>query len=188
MAPEQGFLGIIDTGHPRHRGNHLVLFLPRIRAIIRPENLTADDLEIFPELIYQFAFPLEGEIGRGDDQGTLRQTTDFELLDEEPCHDRFAGAGIIRQKEPDAGKFQKVVVDRLKLVEQRINARNGEGEVGIVFIGKAEAQAFDAEPKAHWITVKWFLLRGCCDSVELVCIKDRIIELIGAQALPNYLH
>ena len=53
-----------------------------------------------------------------------------------PARSRQSGGttGFIRKKEPDAGEPQEVVVDRLQLVRERVNAGNGEREVGIVFV------------------------------------------------------
>jgi hypothetical protein len=109
------------------RCNHLALFLPRIRAIVRPENVAADDLEIFPKLVLQFALPLEGEIGGGDDQSALRQAAYFQLLDEESRHDRFAGAWIIRQEKPNAAQRPATPDER--------QARAGFPGFGIVVLG-----------------------------------------------------
>ena len=41
------------------------------------------------------------------------------------------------------GSLQEVVVDRLELVRQRIDAGDGEREVGVVLVGQAQPQGFD---------------------------------------------
>ena len=56
-----------------------------------------------------------------------------------PGHDGLAGPGVVGQQEPDPGQLQQVVVDGLQLVRQRVDAGDGEAEVGIELVGDARA-------------------------------------------------
>jgi hypothetical protein len=71
-------------------------------------------------------------------------------------------------------------------VGQRINASDREREVRIVFIGKAETHSFDAEPKAHGVTVERLLVGRRCDAIELVRVENGVVELVGAQTLADH--
>ena len=46
------------------------------------------------------------------------------------------------------GSLQEVVVDGLELVRQRIDAGDGEGEVGVVLVGEPQAHGLDAQAEA----------------------------------------
>ena len=106
------------------------------------------------ELLLEFALPLEGEVGRADDQDALGEAAQLELADEQPGHDRLAGAGVVGQQEPDARELEQVVVDGLELVRQRIDARDREPEVGIELVGDAEGVRLEAEPEKPPVAVE----------------------------------
>jgi hypothetical protein len=64
-----------------------------------------------------------------------------------PDHDRLARAGVVGQQEPHARELEQVVVDRLELVRQRVDARDRQAEVGIELVGDAERVGLEAEPQ-----------------------------------------
>ncbi len=66
-----------------------------------------DDHELLVELLLQFALPLEGEVGGADDQNALDETAQLQFLDEQPGHDRLAGAGVVGQQEADRASFKR---------------------------------------------------------------------------------
>ena len=101
--------------------------------------------KVLAELVLHFALPLEGEVGRRDDEGALDQAANLQFLDEQAGHDGLAGAGVVGQQEPDARQLHEVIVNRLKLVRQRINARDGEREIRVVFIGQSQAHGLDSQ-------------------------------------------
>ena len=57
-----------------------------------------------------------------DDQHAPDQAAGLQFLEQQPGHDRLAGAGVVGQQEPDARQLQEVAVDGLQLVRQRIDA------------------------------------------------------------------
>jgi hypothetical protein len=52
-------------------------------------------LEVLAELIAQLALPLEGQVGRRDDQHPLDQPARLELLDQQAGHDGLARARVV---------------------------------------------------------------------------------------------
>ena len=56
--------------------------------------------------------------------------------------------GIVGQQEADARQLEEVVVDRLELVRQRIDAGDGEREVGVVLVGQARG-AWASTPRRN---------------------------------------
>ena len=96
VAAEQTVRGVRDARDPRYRRDDLVLLLPGVHPVVGPEHVTPDDLECFPELILQFALPLEGQVRRRDDQRAFGQPADLEFLEEQASHDGLACAGVVR--------------------------------------------------------------------------------------------
>ena len=105
------------------------------------------DDELLVELFLQLALPLKCQVCRADDQDTFGQPAKLQFPDEQPGHDRLAGAGIIGEQEADAGELEQVVVNRLELMRQRIDARDRKAEVRIELVGDAERVGLEAEPE-----------------------------------------
>ena len=63
------------------------------------------------------------------------------LADQQPRHDHLPGAGVVGAQEPHARQLQQVIVDRLQLVRQRIDAGDQQPEVGIELPGDPERVA-----------------------------------------------
>ena len=93
--PQQALAGILDQRDPGNGRNDLVAFLPRVLAIVGPQHVAADDVELLAELVGQLALPLERQVGRRDDQRAADQSPRFEFLQKEPGHNRLTGARII---------------------------------------------------------------------------------------------
>ena len=185
VAAQQALAGILDAGDPGDGGHHLVAFLPGVHAVVGTQGVAADDLELLAELVAQLALPLKGQVGRGNDQDALDQPADLQLLDEEPGHDGLASTGVVRQQEADAGQPHEVVVDGFELVGQRIDACDGEAEVGVVLVGKAQTHRLDTEAETLGIAIEGAGPRAGSQERDLFLAEDRIVELAGRQALPH---
>ena len=72
VAAQQALAGVLDARDPGDRGDDLVPLLPGVLAVVGPQHVAADDLEVLAELVLQLPLPLEGEVGRRDDQRALR--------------------------------------------------------------------------------------------------------------------
>ena len=100
------------------RGDDLLLLQPLVDPELVADVLALHHQELLVELLLQLALPLEGEVGRADDEDALGQPAQLQLADEQAGHDRLAGAGVVGEEEADAGELEEVVVDRLELVRQ----------------------------------------------------------------------
>ena len=169
---EQAFAGVLDERDPRDRRDDLVAFLPGVLAVVGPQHVAADDVELLAELVGQLALPLEGEVGRRDDQHAPDQPAGLEFLEQQARHDRLAGPGVVGQEEADAGQLQEIAVDRFELVRQRIDAGNGQGEERVVFVGQAEAMGLDAEAEQPGVAVERLLVGGNGQVGKLVGRED----------------
>jgi len=94
----------------------------------------------------QLALPLEGEIGRADNQHAVSQAAQLQFAQQQTRHDGLAGAGIVGEQEADAGGLQQIVVNRFQLVKQGIDPRDRQAEVGVEFVGDAQRVGLQPEP------------------------------------------
>ena len=97
----------------------------------------------------------------------------LQLLEQQPRHDRLARAGVVGQQEADAGQLEEVVVDRLELVRQRIDAGDREREVGVVLVGEPEPLGFDAEAEQRRVAVEGLAQGRTAELRELSRGEDR---------------
>ena len=58
---------------------------------------------------------------RGDDEAALERAADEELADEQPGHDRLAGARVVGEQEAQRLAREHLLVDRGDLVRQRLD-------------------------------------------------------------------
>ena len=123
------------------RRDHLVLAQPLVDAELVADVAPLEHDELLLELLLQLPLPLEAEVRGAHHEDALDQTAQLEFADEEACHDRLTGAGVVRQEEPHTRELHEVFVDRLKLVGQRINLGDGQAEVGIELVGDPERKS-----------------------------------------------
>ncbi len=180
--PEQALAGVLDDRHPRDRRDDLVAFLPRVLAVVGPEHVAANDVELLAELVRQFALPLEREVGRRDDQHTAHQAAGLQFLEQQPRHDRLAGAGVVRQQEANARQLQEVAVDGFELMRQRIDAGDREREERIVLVGQAETMGLDAQAEQTGVAVEGLTISRNRRAGELSWRQDRVVGQAGIQA------
>src|SRR5438128_11519072 len=69
----------------------------------------------------------------------------FSSLRRSPAMIVLPAPGSSARRKRMRGQAQEVIVDRFELVRQRIDARDGEGEERIVFVGQPEAVGRAAE-------------------------------------------
>ena len=107
-GPEEAFSGIFDERYPRDGGDGLVVVLPRVLAVVGPQQAARDDLELLAELVGHFPLPLEGQVRRGDDQRPLDQPSGLQFLERQAAHDGLSGTGIVGQQEANARQAKKI--------------------------------------------------------------------------------
>jgi len=72
-------------------------------------------------LVGELLAPLEGERRGADDQDSVGDTAQAQLLEEEAGHDRLAGARVVGEHEAQPGLRQHVAVDSDDLVWESAN-------------------------------------------------------------------
>ena len=125
-----------------------------IDPVLLTQIAAFDDLEFLVKFLLQLALPLEGKVGRADDEDALDQTAQLQFADQQTGHDGLAGAGIVGEQEADLGEFEQMVVNRLQLVRQRIDLADRQAEIGVELEGDAKGIGLQAEPQQVWVAVK----------------------------------
>ena len=135
------------------RGHRPRLPHPLVHAELRAQVAAAQHDERLVELLPQLALPLEREVRGGDDQDALGEAPQPQLADQQPGHDRLARAGVVGEQEPHPRRLQQVVVDRLQLVRQRVDARDRQREVRVELPGDAEDVGLQPQPQQRAVPV-----------------------------------
>ena len=164
------------------RRDHPIAFQPLVHAELVADVLALHHQELRVELLFQFALPLEGEVGRADDQDALGETPKLQLANEKARHDRLAGTGVVGQQEPHARELEQVVVDRLELMRQRIDARDREAEIRIELVGDAEGVCLKAEAEQSAVAVERMLRIEHREAQQVVGAHRDLAESLGIRA------
>ena len=91
----------------------MIFLLPGIHPIVGSEYITANNLEVLAELVLEFSLPLKCEVRRRDNEDSLDETTNLQLLNKESRHDRLSRARIVRKQKANARQFEEIVINRL---------------------------------------------------------------------------
>ena len=188
MTAEQAFLGVLDPRNPRDGRDDLIFVLPRIRAVIRAKHVAPDDLEILTKFILHFALPLEGQIGGRDDKRAFDQAANLQFFEQQTGHDGFARAGVVGQQEANSRQCHEILINRFKLMRERVNARNGKRKVRVVLKRQREPHGFDGETEAQRVAVERFGVRGGFQGRQLVGSENGLVHARGGEALGDKLH
>ena len=106
------------------------------------------------ELLGHLVLPLLDQAAGRDDQAALEVAADQQLLDQQPRHDRLAGAGIVGEQEAQRLARQHLAVDGRDLVRQRLDLRRADGEIGIEQVGEPDAVGLRRQPQQAAVGVE----------------------------------
>jgi len=90
------------------------------------------------ELLGELGLPLLGKRAWNDDEAAAQVAPHDELADEEPGHDRLAGARIVGEEERERLAGQHRLVDGGDLVRQRLDQARAHRDVRVEEIGKVD--------------------------------------------------
>lgn len=125
--------------------SYLHLPLPDILAVQGVHHPPVNDHEGLLKPLLHLPPPLVLEMARHHDEDAAGQVAEFEFLDDQPGHDRFARAGVVGDEETDARQPEHVPVNPLDLMGERVNLGDVHRQQGIVEGGKAVAAGFQAQ-------------------------------------------
>ncbi len=126
----------------------------RVAGERRLDLIARQDVEREAELLGQFVLPLLDEAARRDDQAAFKIAPDQQLLDQQPGHDRLAGAGIVREQEAQRLARKHLAIDGRDLVRQRLDLRRSDREVGVEQVGEPDAVRLGREAQQPAVGIK----------------------------------
>ena len=118
------------------------------------ELVVGQDLEGQVEAAVQLVLPLLGQAAGADDEAALEVAASDQLLDEQPGHDRLAGAGVVGEQEAQRLARQHRLVDRRDLVRQRLDQRGVHREHRIEQVRQADAVGLGDEAEQRAVAVE----------------------------------
>jgi hypothetical protein len=136
------------------RGYDAVSLQPLVDAELLADVMPLHDEKRRVELLLKLALPLKRQVRRAHDEDPFGQPAQLQLADQQPRHDRFAGAGIVGQQEANPRQLEQVIVDGLQLVRQRIDAGNGQSEVGVKLPGYTQGVRLQTETNRAAVAVE----------------------------------
>ena len=80
------------------------------------------------------------------------------------------GAGVVRQQEPHARKLEQIVVYRLELMRQRVDARDRETEIRVKLVGDAEGIGLKSQPKQSPVAIEGMLRVENSETFEILVV------------------
>ena len=120
-------LGLLDTGEnvilyrKVNGGDNAVVLDPDVLAEASRDGLAGDQRKRLPESLPHLPPPLVGQRLGAQDQHPRHLSALHQLAHEQPRHDGFASARVVREQEADAGQWQDAPVHRIELMQQRVN-------------------------------------------------------------------
>jgi len=108
----------------------------------------------------------QGRAPWANDQAAVEIATQVELLHEEPGHDRFAGARIVGEQEPERLPREHRFVDCRDLVRQRIDIRAMNCQVGVKVVREPDSLGFGGEACQGRIGIEAPLAMRLCQLQE----------------------
>ena len=133
------------------------------------------------EAAVELVLPLLGEAARADDQAALEVAAGDQLLDQQPGHDRLAGAGIVGEQEAQRLARQHRLVDGRDLVRQRVDDRGVDGQHGIEQVREADAVRLgdEAEQRAVAVEAPGPALLDDLEAGLVVAVEQLVGDLAG---------
>ncbi len=95
----------------------------------------------------KLVLPLLGEIAGAYDHAAVQVAADEQFLNEQPGHNRLAGAGVVREEETERLPRQHFAVDGGDLMRQRVHHRGVDRKQRIKQMGEVDAVRFGDEAK-----------------------------------------
>ena len=118
------------------------------------ELVIGQDVEREVEAAVKLVLPLLDQASRADHQTALEVAARDQLLDEQPGHDRLAGAGIVGEQKAQRLARQHGLVHGGDLVRQRLHQGGVHREDGIEQVGEADAARFGYETVGRAVPVE----------------------------------
>ena len=116
-------LGALIARHLVKPGDDEIRLKEPVAGACRLELVVGQNLERQVEASVEFVLPLLDQASRANDETSLQIASDDEFLDQQPRHNRLAGARIVGEQEAQRLPRQHRLINRRNLVRQRFDER-----------------------------------------------------------------
>ena len=116
--------------------------------------VAGEDLEVEAEAFREFLLPLLHQTSRTDDETPPGVAPRQQFLDEQPGHDRLAGAGVVGEQETQRLAREHRFIDRGDLVRQRIHLRGLHRQERVEEVRQRDALRFRRELEQFAVAVE----------------------------------
>ena len=120
----------------------------------RFELVVGEDLEGQVEPTVQLVLPLLGEAAGTNDKATVQVAACDQLLDEQPRHDRLAGAGIVGKEKPERLTRKHRLVDGRNLMRQGLDQRRVDCQNRVEEMSEADPVGFGGEAEQCPVSIE----------------------------------
>ena len=148
------FHQVFVAGDLIHSHNQPVVVGEDVAAVGVVDHLAVENLETQVELGGQFLAPLLHQPAGSDDDRPFAIGTQDQFLDVEAGHDRFPGARVVGQQEPQRETRKQFLVHGADLMRQRVHIRAVDRDHRVVQGGVLDAQRLRREPELIRVAVK----------------------------------
>ena len=111
----------------------------------RLQLVVGQDVEREVEAAVELVLPLFDQASGADHEAALQVAPGDQLLDEQPGHDRLAGAGIVGEQEAQRLAGEHGLVHRGDLVGKRFNQGGVDGQDRVEEVSEADAASLGNE-------------------------------------------
>ena len=117
-------------------------------------TVRSKDFKAKVKFLMEFVLPLLYKTARRDNQASFQIAPRNEFLNEQPCHDCFSRAGVIRQDVAEGQTGQHLSIHSRNLVRQRLHRGNMDCEIRVKQMGKTDSIRFGRQTHLFSVRVK----------------------------------
>ncbi len=172
----QLLLHILIAGELVEPGDDEVVFEKPIACTSSFELVIGENFKGQMKTTMEFVLPLFGETARANNEAPLEIAAGNEFLDEQPGHNRLAGARIVSQQKPQWLAREHCFVNRGDLVRQRVDQRCVDREDGVEEMREANPLCLGNQSKKRAISIEapGATGRNDLESRLIVAIKELV--------------
>ncbi len=172
LCTTEFLLQFLVAGELVEPGDQQGMVIERVAAERLFREVVREDGELKAELLIHLILPLLHETPRSDDQDPFGICPHQELADQKPCHDRLAGARIVRKDKPQRLPGEHRFINRRDLMGKRFDVRGMHRHHRVEEIGEVNPVSLSS---------KFELLAGCVERPRPACLRKGEGGFAGAE-------
>ena len=111
------------------------------------KTVIGEDIEAQMEFLEEFVLPLFRKTAGADDKTAPEIAAGYKFLDEQPGHDGFARAGVVRKDVAQGQSAQHFLINSGNLMRKRLHIRGVNSEIRVEEMGVVYTPCFRSEAK-----------------------------------------